>query len=96
MTLKVESKLTKEKQIGLKNDEEKTNCNKGRPSQDGEVRIEGRNWKGGKKGRSEQGRRKKEIGKEEDGITKLFWREILHLHDTFFFLNVKKIWEKNP
>jgi hypothetical protein len=43
MTLKVESKLTKEKQIGLKNDEEKTNCNKGRPSQDGEVRIEGRN-----------------------------------------------------
>jgi hypothetical protein len=84
MTLRVESKLTKENQIGLENDEEQTNCNKGRPSWDGEVGIEGRNGEGGEKGRSEQGRRKKEIGKEEDGITKIFWREILHLHDTFF------------
>jgi hypothetical protein len=35
-----------------------------------------------RKERSEQGRREKEIGKEEDGKTKLFWHEILHLHDT--------------
>lgn len=77
--------MTKEKQIGLKNDEEKTNCNKGRPSWDGEVGIEGRNEECGEKGRSEQGRRKKEIGKGEDGITKLFWHENLHLHDTFFY-----------
>jgi hypothetical protein len=51
--------LTKEKQIGLKNDEEKTNCNKGRPSWDGEIGIEGRNEECEEKGRSEQGRRKK-------------------------------------
>ncbi len=37
---------------------------------------------------------KKEIGKEEDGITKLFWYEILHLHDTFFFKNVARKFEK--
>jgi hypothetical protein len=54
MTLRVESKSTKEKKLGLKNDEEKTNCNKGRPSWDGEVGIEGRNGEGGEKGRSEQ------------------------------------------
>jgi hypothetical protein len=79
--------LTKEKQIGLKNDEEKSNCNKECPSWDGEVGIEGRNGEGGKKGRSEQRRRKKEIGKEEDGITILFSREILRLHDTFFYFS---------
>jgi hypothetical protein len=30
-------KLTKEKQIGLKNDKEKSNCNQGRPSWDGQI-----------------------------------------------------------
>jgi hypothetical protein len=28
------------------------------------------------------------------GMAKLFWREILHSHDTFFFLNVTRKIEK--